>query len=312
MAEEAGDQENNKPSGDVERFHREVKEARELLEFAIAEGRAVPDRLIAAIKKAEEFLRSRALPTPDERTTFEQAYRDLVQFLAPVTVHTLRATSDAHGRKVFPIAWRQQLSEGKIWSRKLWLLTTLFVLLALFGDNLKRVLDQFFPAYESTEESVLRWQVVSFIFQSLVPFTYGAIGSLAYLLRSCHEYIYKREFDPHRIPEYYNRLLLGIVSGGAILLFIDQITTDQGTIKLSEAALAFLTGYNTDFLFTAIERVSQAILPKVGLDTVQRGQAGGPAFSASLEHLLDRRDKAATPQEKQFLEDLLNKLVERR
>ena len=32
---------------------------------------------------------------------------------------------------------------------------------------------------------------------------------------------------------------------------------------------AFVAGYNSDFLFSALERVSAAILPKVGLDTVR-------------------------------------------
>lgn len=32
---------------------------------------------------------------------------------------------------------------------------------------------------------------------------------------------------------------------------------------LSTSAVGFLCGYNTDFLFTAIERIAAALLPKV-------------------------------------------------
>jgi hypothetical protein len=59
---------------------------------------------------------------------------------------------------------------------------------------------------------------------------------------------------------------------GAIKLFIIQATTDEGTvIELSTAALAFIAGHNSNFLFSAIEHVSAAILPKVAWS-----RCGGP------------------------------------
>jgi len=58
----------------------------------------------------------------------------------------------------------------------------------------------------------------------------------------------------------------GTISGGAILLFVNQITTEEGSvIQLSSAALGFLAGYSTDFLFNTIEQVIGAILAKVGI-----------------------------------------------
>ena len=72
---------------------------------------------------------------------------------------------------------------------------------------------------------------------------------------------------------------------------MDHLTNDEGqVIQLSSAALGFLAGYNTDFLFTAIERVSAAILPKVGIDTVQKAK---PVIdSVDLNDLAERMDKA--------------------
>ena len=59
------------------------------------------------------------------------------------------------------------------------------------------------------------------------------------------------------------------------LLFVDpdHRRPRQRCIQLSSAALGFLAGYNTDFLFSTIERVMAALLPKVGIDSVQRADA---------------------------------------
>ena len=124
------------------------------------------------------------------------------------------------------------------------------------------------------------------------PWVYGGLGACVFLLRSAHVFIYERCFDVRRKPEYLNRILLGAASGGAIMLFVSQITDDQGSvIKLSSAALGFLSGYNTDFLFSTIERVMAALLPKVGVDSVQKAAPGG-VKPADLNDLADRMDKA--------------------
>jgi hypothetical protein len=105
------------------------------------------------------------------------------------------------------------------------------------------------------------------ILQSLLPWAYGALGSCAYLLRSAHYFIYQRSFDLRRKPEYFNRVLLGAISGGAIILFVNYLVDDGGTVlHLSSAALGFVAGYSTDFLFNTIERVVAAIFPKTDSD----------------------------------------------
>jgi hypothetical protein len=106
----------------------------------------------------------------------------------------------------------------------------------------------------------------------MVPFTYGAIGACVALLKVCQAYIHMRQFDPRRIPEYHNRMILGAVSGGMIVILAGHLMGDQGgEIKLGEAALGFLAGYNSDLLFSAIERISTAILPRFAPDSSQRG-----------------------------------------
>jgi hypothetical protein len=282
-----------------------VDEATMMLEYAVAKGLAVANDLVLSIKKTAEWRTGgKQPPALADRASFEQAYRDLAQFLSPVTAATLRNTSDApeHGRSAFLLTWRHPLSEAKIWSRKLSLITGLVALVILISENTTRVLSTFFPG------AILVWQVVASVMQSLEPFAYGALGAVIYLLRSAHTFIYERTFDKLRIPEYYNRILLGMVAGGAIKLFVTEVTTDAGeVIELSASALAFIAGYNSDFLFSAIERVSAAILPKVGLESVKRAGPDGPTVAA-VQKLLDRYANA-TDDEKKALDKLLDRLV---
>ena len=148
-----------------------------------------------------------------------------------------------------------------------------------------------------------------------IPFTYGGIGACAFLLRSCHQYIIKRQFSTAYIPEYYNRILLGMISGGSVTMFASELTTDKGTaIHLSSAALGFLAGYNTDFLFSAIERIIQAILPKVGLESVQKaGSRSTTSVSYSVEDLslkdlMNQYNNAKAPEDKALYKSLIDKL----
>ena len=294
----------------VLQFQKEVRDAQMLLEYAVATGKGIDNRLVAAIKTAEQFLLETALPAAEARTTFEQSYRELAQVMAPVTAATLRATSDECGRQAFLIA-RSPRSEAKIWSRKLWLTTALFAVVVLFAENYLAILNQFYARDENTGDAFLFWYKFGLVLQSIVPFAYGGLGAATYLLRSAHEYLYTRTFDQNRIPEYYNRMLLGLIAGGAIQLFVTQVADNAGGIvKISAAALAFLAGYNCDFLFSAIERVSSAILPKVGLESVQRSAA--PTITGlSVTELLEQLNKAATPEASQTIQGLINKIKDR-
>jgi len=290
----------------------EVQDAKRLLDFAIANGKAVGTELIAAIKHAEVWLllETARLPEETERTAFEQAYRDLAQVMTPVTSATLQATSDAEGDaiKVFPWVLRQPVSEARVWSRKLWVFTFITAVLILFSENTARILAEFYPADRETVGAGLTWQLFSSVLQSIEPFAYGALGALAYLLRSAHTYIYERSFDTRRTPEYTNRVLLGMIGGGAIKRFVSGVSTDEGTVvELSGAALAFIAGYNSDFLFSAIERVSAAILPKVGLESVRKAAPDRMAL-ATVERLVTRY-AAAPPAEKQMIERLVDRLT---
>jgi hypothetical protein len=184
-----------------------------------------------------------------------------------------------------------------------------FVFIA-FTETLDRALMQM-SLDEETSIWLQRLALMSQVLNSLNRFAYGALGACVYLLRTLHVYSYRREFNRDRVPEYLNRILLGLVSGGTISLFVDQLSTDSGTVTLSEAALAFLAGYNSDFLFRAVERVVEAILPKVGIESVRKAAPVPVAASVSLNDLLDRLARAKTEEEKALIRGLIEKVKER-
>ncbi len=289
----------------LERAVGEMEDANLLLEFALASGESVPDGLIADLVVQPRDKDEKTEAKFQER--FQRAYRDLVQLLAPVTAASLRATDDGHGRNVRLWAPGHR-SKAMLWSRRLWFWTIALAVIVVASENYENLLQRFYGLDESPDDGLIRLHMLADVLRSIVPFAYGGLGALTALLRSAHRKLHLRTFDTLRIPEYYNRLLLGLVSGGVVKLFIAQVSTDTGVIEVSASALAFIAGYNSDFLFSALERVSAAILPKVGLDTVRRKPAA--LAGVNLENLITQYE-GASPEGKKVIEALIDKLKER-
>jgi hypothetical protein len=260
----------SQPSTPVARLQGEIKDAVELMEYAIAIGSTLDDKIIERIKKAENWLPPSTVWPPDaDRTDFEKAYRDLAIFMKPVTIDTLRATDDKYqgARSRFGRLFTNS-SDAKLFSKKLWtwvLFTCFFIMVFQTAST----------AYGVDEETSISWWSTLILFgRPLVPFLYGMLGALTYLLRSAHTYINNRTFDLTRTPEYYNRMLLGFTSGGIILLFVDP-----KSFGVTDGAIAFIVGYNTDYLFQTIERLAGSIFPKVTVTTAPSGGTGKPGIA---------------------------------
>jgi hypothetical protein len=277
---------------------QEVADALFLLDYAVAngiktkDGTPLPDGIAATLKGSAEKLGlldggagGPVKLTAADWAAFEEAYYDLSTALAPITAETLRNTQSKSYRER---TWCEHIigdCSALRFTRLLWLLTLLF---AAFVIGSSWYLNVMAVVGDTNSDPYLVWRT---FFGLLTPWAYGGLGACVYLLRSAHVFIYQRSFDVHHKPEYFNRIVLGAVAGGAILLFVDHLTNDEGqVVQLSSAALGFLAGYNTDFLFTAIERISAAILPKVGIDTVQTAKAG--TQPVNINDLAERMDKA--------------------
>jgi hypothetical protein len=258
------DSENDVPSSPEGRFQQEIRDAVELMEFAIETGRNIDDNIIDRITKAQSYLHEALKwPTDTERANFEKAYRDLAKATDPVNIRTLRATEDGKpgpsrgrlSRYVF-----SKSSDAKVYSKQLWVWAIACALVIVFSQ----VLGQTYAPDEETASSGMS-RFIAFT-KPLLPFLNGLLGALTYLMRSAHGYIAERSFDLKRVPEYYNRMLLGFVGGGVILLFVDPKSFNVG-----DGAIAFIVGYNTDYLFDTLERVAGAIFPKVDSIASRKG-----------------------------------------
>lgn len=296
----------------IEQFYQQIEDALLLAKYAIESGRDVNEGTITTLNEALESISSAQENIGQvSKTEFELSYRELASALAPVTAATLKATDDRFGRE-FPLWGRTKRSEAKIWSRWLWLYAAILAIAIISAENYTEILYEFYSRDEQTKNFFP--YALSIVFDNLVPFFYGALGAIAFLLRTAHQFLHKRTFDRNRIPEYHNRIFLGLIAGGSIKLFVNQIVTDSGVVEISASALAFLAGYQIDFLFTTIERIIAAILPKVGLDSVKRQplKTSGPTVSGtSIKELVDLLEKAKSDSAKESIKALIDKVKQR-
>jgi hypothetical protein len=220
--------------------------------------------------------------TTKEWNDFEYAYYRLATVMSPVTAETLRdthATSRTAEVVTYPGEspiwphlrrlrdWLFGYSPAQRFARGLWLVAIAFALFVVWAEWRIFVLGL---DADVTSGGDFSPQSKRQFLNSLVPWAYGGLGACAFLLRSAHQYIYERSFDLRRKPEYFNRILLGAISGGAIILFTKYLADeDSTTVQLSAAALGFVAGYSTDFLFNTIQRIVTAIFPKVDMETVE-------------------------------------------
>jgi hypothetical protein len=237
--------------------------------------------------------------------------------MRPITAETLRNTEGTSKDDELITAAEPRLRDGILalrnvlfgfspaqrFTRGLWIVAIAFALFVI-GSEWYLVLS----AHEGDQMEVIFWRS---IVELLVPWAYGGLGSCVYLLKSAHVFIHQRTFDLRRKPEYFNRILLGTIAGGAIILFVNQIISDDGSVvRLSSAALGFLAGYSTEFLFNTIERVISAILPKVGIDTVAR-QRPPPSKPIEFSELAALYDSAKSKEDREFFRALIEQATKK-
>lgn len=274
----------SQPRGDGtladDRVRRTVEDALDLANFAVSTGFKRPDGQLLAfddigtIQMAAAQIGLIDIPmagsaalTIEQWNKFEQAYYRLAAVMSPVTAETLRDTRDtARPRgKYASFWWRLRdfflgYSPAQRFTRELWawaIVFAVFIIAAEWGIN--------YLGLKKDALSVVGWRT---LLQSLLPWAYGGLGACAYMLRSAHYFIYQRSFDTRRTPEYFNRILLGAISGGAIILFTEYLTSaEEGSAAhLGSAALGFVAGYSGDLLFNTVERIVTAIFPKVQVE----------------------------------------------
>jgi len=129
---------------------------------------------------------------------------------------------------------------------------------------------------------------------TLTPFMYGAFGASVFLLRQAETQLRERTFDPRRLPEFRNRLVLGTLSGGVIVLLYSSGGVAETNVKITEAALGFIGGYSIDLLFSLLDRVVDALKPQEKSSTCPPRT---PAKSAAPKYSKEEAPPAKQPQD---------------
>ena len=290
----------------------EIDGALKLLTYAVSIGHMNPttnetlgDDVIADIKTVAAKSVSNGRLMVSEWAQFESAYYKLARFISPITAQTLGDTEDA-GKRLVGIH-----SPVQVFMKVLWTISILYAVFIVVGEW---GLVRYSPVQEGEVDG---WNTLMQLVQILTPYAYGGLGACAYLLRSAHSYIHERTFDVRKRPEYFSRIVLGTVSGGAIVLFVNSVSDSGGApITLSSAALGFVGGYSTDFLFNAIERIAAALLPKIGIQSIKQSKAAiKPPLDLTsggltLKELLEKYEHAPAA-EKALYKSLIDKLKDR-
>ena len=260
---------------------------------------------MAAIQRARTSLADRQPLDDAAADALAGYYRRLEGRFDNVTARTLRATEPETPGEPGTMPARRHL-------RKLWLWAFIALAFVLVLNIIQYHYETNLPAPGEDPEGAAK--VIEYLYQVsiyLEPFLYGLLGAVVYILRVTEGRLHARDYDPAREPEHFNRLVLGMLSGGAIILFISQVPGDNGALlEISAAALGFLAGYSVDFVFETLDRMIRAILPKVGLETIQAG-IREKRNRELVRRYRSRLEETDDPAEQKVLSQVLTDLGER-
>jgi len=239
----------------------------------------------------------------EEISAVVQLYNEISTRSLPVTANSLRETF-----KINESYWRSRAGRHLM---SLWCITFVIGLLIFLYSMLEYRVSYFdLQPSEVFSEGHLIWVRLQHYSSFLVPFIYGALGACAFLLRNIGEKLKSREFDGSHIPQHWNRLFLGALSGGLIVMFIHQLpgSSDTTVIKISEGALGFLAGYSIEFLFNILDRILAAILPLSRNESTKSELHSIQKKSKLLNKLIDKLNNTEDATERKVIESLIKDL----
>jgi hypothetical protein len=293
-----------------EHCRKRYGEVEELLELAVEIGKLDPPSLATQVKNLKKVL----YYTPQATLTGEQLceteamleilYTKIAQLVAPVTIDTLRATSDKYPiHRSGWIAWLLGSgSLGRNFLRQLFWAGILLLVLMFVGEYL----------YIS---DVITWKIKNFII-FLVPFFYGAIGSWIYLYKTLTNFYLDRCLNPKEVSTQWLRLFMGSLGGGITVHLLLHVNDSIGSIAVygnpqnrfaSMAAIGLLAGYSVDFFYNMLDRLLKTLLPP----PENRDSTSTPLPTAKqmqMEALLKRLNEAENDHDKAIIRALLDKL----
>jgi len=314
------------------KYRERYIELEEMLEYAAATSKLDPLSLSLEVKKLKKifFYESPSHLTVETlceaEADMEELYATLSQLIYPVTIQTLRATSE-----LYPIkhSW---LSSWLLGSNSIGLnffRQIIWVAIALIGLLCLKEGVSFYIADHATTASTIpgsaqatvasipknSLELLNRLLQMATPFLYGAIGSLVYIYKTLSDLYVCRTLDPNKLANDWMRLFMGGLMGGlTVALFYQQyyyqgyVSPDGGDAsKISAVALAFLTGYSVEFFYRILDRIINTVLPKSVEDNTMAQAVISPR-QQQMDMLLKRLKDAKSDEDKAIIRDLLGKL----
>ncbi len=235
-----------------------LKDSMRMASYAVEVGRLPEQVKFAELYRLWDLKieQSKSL-TADDINKLESYYRLLEEELEPVNAVSLYATD---ARRDSSNSKNYMNTEAGKHARRVWRMA--FSILALImGINLfQYVFDMLSSDWAvKMPEGFVYITILYWLSAGITPFAYGAFGACVRLLRVTERRLRDRSFDPRRIPEHNNRLVLGTLSGGVIVLLYSSGGVGETDVMLTEAALGFLAGYSIDLLFSIIDRMVNAL-----------------------------------------------------
>ncbi|MBN8411478.1 hypothetical protein [Halomonas litopenaei] len=291
------------PCGD--RVDQLLDDMAALLDFAL-EAEGVPlDVDLSAYYRARQQQRQNVPLSGADIDGLVACYRELSRRYPGISPRTLAATRPSRE------SGRLRDSRTGRYLMRLWQCTAAVVMLAIISNVMMSAIG---AEAGMTVGAGAQATLLGFLYEGLrhtEAFLYGALGAFAFVLRVTASRLYSRTFDPARIGEHVNRIVLGTLSGGAIVLFVSQIPSDKGAeVALSGAALGFLAGYSIDFLFGTLDRMIRALLSDGSTDSANRAARARRDADVveTLDELMSQQTDAET---RRRLEGIIETLRQR-
>jgi len=185
--------------------------------------------------------------TPDQGVAFLSAYERLCTQTSPGTASSLRNTNIDTLKGVVSEMTSPSNAAWQV-TRSLLIATFVFLSIVIATDIVTAL---YGPPREYPDDY---GQFLSMFLGLREPFVYGGQGACAYLLRRAHA---------NFRAEYLTRILVGVVSGGAVTLFVVYVVDADGVVpRLSQAAIGFLAGCSTERLFRTVDRILDALFAR--------------------------------------------------
>lgn len=176
--------------------------------------------------------------------------------LEPVSAISLRATESQFGND-------SMKTEAGKHVRRMWI-TAFSVLSFILVINVFQYSFEFYGGQMAQSMGGEGFSVMSIFYWAalaIAPFAYGALGASVRLLRVTEQKLRDRSFDPRRVPEHRNRLVLGMLSGGVLVMLYSSGGVGETSVKLTEVTLGFIAGYSIDVLFSVLDGLVAALTP---------------------------------------------------